>query len=101
MDVDMSAHIEAYRHKRNLIYEGLKDDFDIVRPGGAFYMFPKAPWGTGTDFVTKAIENNVLIIPGNIFSQRDTHFRISYAAEDSVIERGIDVLRQLARSGGV
>jgi aspartate aminotransferase/aminotransferase len=100
MDVDMGAHVESYRHKRDLIYEGLKDDFEIVRPGGAFYMFPKAPWGTGTDFVTKAIENNVLIIPGNIFSQRDTHFRISYAADDSVIQRGIEALTLLARGGG-
>jgi len=30
----------------------------------------------------KAIEKNVLIIPGNVFSDRDTHFRISYATTD-------------------
>ena len=59
-------------------------------------MFPKAPWGTGSEFVAKAIENNVLIIPGNIFSRRDTHFRISYAATDEMIQRGIEVLQQLA-----
>ena len=44
----------------------------------------------------RAIENNVLIIPGNIFSRRDTHFRISYAASDETIYRGIDVLRDLS-----
>lgn len=65
-------------------------------PGGAFYAFPKAPWGTGTEFVQKAIEHNLLIIPGNIFSHRDTHFRLSYAADDTTIERGIEVLRKLA-----
>ena len=59
-------------------------------------MFPKAPWGTGTEFVTKAIENNLLIIPGNIFSREDTHFRLSYAADDATIQRGIEVLRKLA-----
>jgi aspartate aminotransferase/aminotransferase len=42
------------------------------------------------------IEENLLIIPGSIFSRRDTHFRISYAATDAVIERGIEVLRRLA-----
>jgi aspartate aminotransferase/aminotransferase len=99
LDVDMTEHIDAYRRKRDLIYEGLKDQFEIVRPGGAFYAFPKAPWGTATEFVTRAIENSLLIIPGNIFSRRDTHFRISYAAEDSVIERGIEVLQRLARRG--
>ena len=48
------------------------------------------------EFVARAIERKLLIIPGNIFSRRDTHFRISYAAPDATIQRGIDVLRDLA-----
>jgi aspartate aminotransferase/aminotransferase len=72
----------------------------VVRPGGAFYAFPEVPWGSGTEFVTRAIEEEgLLTIPGGVFSRRDTHFRISYAAEDTVIERGIRVLRKLARQG--
>ncbi len=97
LDVDVSQHIDQYRRKRDLIYEGLADVFELVKPGGAFYAFPKAPWGSGTEFVTEAIRNRLLIIPGGIFSQRDTHFRLSYAADDTVIERGIEVLRKLAR----
>jgi aspartate aminotransferase/aminotransferase len=49
--------------------------------------------------VHRAIENELLIIPGNIFSRRDTHFRISYAAPDQTIDRGIEVLRRLAKEG--
>jgi len=60
----------------------------------------KAPWGTGSEFVAEAIRNNLLIIPGNVFSPADTHFRISYAAEDKTLQRGCDVLRKLARQGG-
>jgi len=97
MDVPMNAYVADYKRKRDMIYNGLADKYEVVKPGGAFYIFPKAPRGMkGTDFVTKAIENNVLIIPGNIFSQHDTHFRIAYAATDATIERGIDVLRRLA-----
>jgi aspartate aminotransferase/aminotransferase len=98
MDVDPGAHIDDYRRKRDLIVEGLADDYELVRPAGAFYAFPKAPWGTATDFVTRAIEEHqLLIIPGNVFSRRDTHFRLSYAAPDAVIRRGIEALRKLAR----
>lgn len=97
MDVDISAQVEAYRRKRDMLVEGLSDDYEIVKPGGAFYIFPKLPWGTGMEFVGRAIDNNLLIIPGNVFSRHDTHFRISYAAEDATIERGIEVLRRLAR----
>ena len=96
MDVDMSRYTRDYQAKRDRLLHGIQDCYEVTQPGGAFYVFPKAPGGSGTDFVTKAIENNLLVIPGNIFSQRDTHFRISYAATDTMIDRGIEVLRKLA-----
>lgn len=99
MDMDMTPQIDAYRRKRDLTVAGLGDDYELVRPSGAFYAFPKLPWGAGMEFVGQAIEDyQLLIIPGSIFSRRDTHFRISYAASDAVLERGIEALRMLARS---
>lgn len=97
MDVDITPYVESYQKRRDLLIGGLSDLFEIASPGGAFYVFPKVPWGTGTEFVAEAIKNNLLIIPGNIFSQQDTHFRISYAASQRTIERGIEVLRKLAK----
>ena len=98
MDVDVTPHIAAYRRKRDLLVAGLADDYEVVQPGGAFYAFPKLPWGTGMEFVTRAIEEHqLLMIPGSVFSRRDTHFRISYAVDDAVLERGIEALRKLAR----
>jgi aspartate aminotransferase len=98
LDTDMSEYVAAYKKKRDMVYDGLKDKFEIVKPGGAFYTFVKAPESakSGTEFVKKAIENNVLIIPGNVFSERDTHFRISYATTDEKIAEGIDILHRLA-----
>src|SRR5262249_29509444 len=96
-DTDVSNYVADYRRKRDRIYDGLKDRFEVVRPGGAFYVFPKAPWGTGSEFVAEAIRNLLLVIPGNVFSAQDTHFRISYAAEDRTIDRGIEILNRLAR----
>jgi aspartate aminotransferase len=97
LDYDVSPLVADYRRKRDLIYEALRDRYEIARPGGAFYLFPKAPWGTGTEFVAEAIRNNLLCIPGNVFSRRDTHFRLSYAADDRTLERGIEILRRVAR----
>ena len=92
---ETSDFVDAYRKKRDLIYEGLKDKFELVKPGGAFYAFVKAPGGSGSEFVEKAIKNNVLIIPGNVFSEKDTHFRISYATSDTKIQEGIEILHSL------
>jgi aspartate aminotransferase/aminotransferase len=97
LDYGVSDLVDGYRRKRNLLYEGLKDKFELVKPGGAFYAFVKAPGTAGaTQFVEKAIANNVLIIPGNVFSERDTHFRISYATSDEKIRQGVEILRSLA-----
>jgi aspartate aminotransferase/aminotransferase len=109
LDVDMSANIEVYRRKRDRVIGGLIEaGYRVTKPGGAFYVFPEVPRGTAprgypasgskesaSDFVARAIENELLIIPGNIFSGRDTHFRISYAASDATIERGLSVLAKL------
>lgn len=99
-DYDTSAIVADYRRKRDRLYSGLKDRFEMVLPTGAFYAFVKAPWGTGSEFVAECIRNNLLVIPGQTFSRQDTHFRISYAAEDGAIDRGVEILNRLARTAG-
>ena len=99
LDYDASGIVADYQPQaRPARRRASQDDYEFAMPGGAFYLFPKAPWGTGTEFVTEAIKHNLLIIPGGVFSRRDTHFRISYAATDETLHRGIEILRKLARS---
>jgi aspartate/methionine/tyrosine aminotransferase len=97
LDVDIAEHIADYRRKRDRLLAGISDLYEVVAPGGAFYVFPKAPWGTASEFVSEALKRELLIIPGGIFSGRDTHFRVSYAAADVTIDRGVEVLRGLAK----
>lgn len=92
---DMRPKVEAYRKKRDIVYQGLKDAFTVTQPHGAFYIFPEAPNGNGDDFVRLAIENNLLIIPGSVFSNRNSHFRISFAAPDPVLHQGVETLLRL------
>ncbi len=100
LEHDMVEAREAYRHKRDLIYEGLRDLYTVQKPQGAFYIFPQAPDGDGDAFVARAIENKVLSVPGSVFSEKKTHFRLSFAAPDETIERGVEVLRRLAVQSG-
>jgi aspartate/methionine/tyrosine aminotransferase len=107
LDVDMSEQIDSYRQRRDMVVAGLTEaGYSVVKPGGAFYVFPQVPRSTGgasgtresaSHFVARCIENELLVIPGGIFSGSDTHFRISYAASDVTIERGLEVLRRLAQ----
>ena len=96
IDFDMSESIAAYKHKRDLCYNGMVDaGYEVVKPGGAFYIFAKAPWGTGTEFVEECLRHNLLVIPGGCFSDRDTHFRVAFSARDETIQQGIEILRKL------
>ena len=101
MEVDTGEYAEQYQQKRDRVYGGLvQAGYEVSEPDGAFYVFPKCPWGTGTEFVTEAIKNNLLVIPGNVFSERDTHFRIAYAATDDTIDQGIEILSRLREQAG-
>ncbi len=96
LEVDMSARVSEYRRKRDMVCDGLKGIYRFVRPRGAFYLFPEAPGCSGSAFIRRAIEKKLILVPGSVFSERDTHFRISFAASDRTLERGIEALRSLA-----
>ncbi len=94
---DMSEQIASLEKRRNLIYKGLYDlGFKPPRPEGAFYTFtPVPPGDTSESFVERCIEKELFLIPGNAFSQRDTHFRISFAASEETLQRALLVLETL------
>jgi len=100
LDADISGHVAEYRAKRDLVTDLLAPAFEFVRPGGGFYVFAKAPgrFGCAMDFVAEAIRHNVLVIPGSVFSERDTHFRLSYAADNDKLREGCRILCELAQS---
>ena len=101
-DVDVADQTAEYQRKRDRVVERLSGVYELANPGGAFYVFPKVPEHlqlTGAQFVERAIERNLLIIPGSVFSSRDTHFRLSYACDDEQLDRGLDILVELADGG--
>lgn len=102
LDIDVSPYVEAYRKKRDTVVETLSPHYELATPGGAFYAFPKVPEAMGipaSTFIEKAMEKNIIVIPGSVFSQRDTHFRLSYACDEAKLEAGLAALVSLAREG--
>lgn len=96
LDFDISTYVQNYKRRRDLIYNGLKDRFKITKPSGAFFVFPEAPGQDAETFVNKAIEKKVYIIPGNVFSQRNSHFRISFAVNEEKLKRAVAILNDIA-----
>ena len=59
--VDLSAQVDAYHRKRDAVVAELSDLYELAPPDGAFYAFPRAPWGTGSEFVA---DGGILSGPG-------------------------------------
>lgn len=96
LDYSVENLIQGYKRKRDLIYEGLKEKFSVHKPQGAFYIFPEVPGGNAEAFVERAIQNNLFIVPGNVFSKRNTNVRISFAASEETLLKGIEVLNRIS-----
>lgn len=99
-DTDMTETVARFRHRRDTVLAALRPHAEIVTPGGAFYAFIEVPRRlgmTGQQFFERAVEKNVLVIPGNVFSDRDTHFRLSFAVSEDRLEQGLGVLAGLLK----
>jgi aspartate aminotransferase/aminotransferase len=73
--------------------------YQLTSLEGGYFAFPKAPCGlTGTSVFLKALSLGVGILPGRLFSQRDTHFRFTIAAPTDLIAEACKVLATIAAS---
>jgi aspartate/methionine/tyrosine aminotransferase len=101
LDAPMDVPLAECRRKRDRLMDGLRGHYEFVQPGGAFYLYPRAPGGSGKAFAARAAEEEKLIlVPGSVFGAADTHFRIAYTVTDRTLERGIAALCRLAATAG-
>ena len=81
-----SVDVGEYQRKRDFLYDNLTGmGYSVVKPQGAFYLFPRSPLDDDEAFVAALQEYNVLVVPGKGFGTPG-HFRISYCLEDRVLE---------------
>lgn len=95
--------VDRYRAKRHLVVKRLTDaGYDIHGVQGAFYAFIKAPHDmTDIEFVDKATEHGLIIVPGRAFSKLHGFVRISYGADIHTLQKGLDVLEKITKTANV
>ncbi|KKR29016.1 hypothetical protein A2Y26_00365 [candidate division CPR2 bacterium GWD2_39_7] len=94
LNLDISNYVSEYKERRDLIYDMLKDTFEIQKPEGAFYIYPKV--GDGEKVALKSIEKDLIVVPGQVFSKSNEYLRISYAAPKDVLIKGANILKEVA-----
>lgn len=98
---DESVDIAPYQAKRDLLVRELSGmGFSIVKPDGAFYIFPKSPLPDDVEFVKMAQKHRILLVPGAGFGAPG-FFRIAYCFDIGMIERSLPAWRALAKEAGL
>ena len=93
----VTVPVAEYEQKRNFLYETLTGmGYSLVKPRGAFYMFPKSPVEDDVAFVRELQQWQVLTVPGRGFGSPG-YFRISYCVDDRTIKGALAGFRQAAQ----
>lgn len=90
-----AEEVAGYSGRRDLMYDGLRQRYEVAKPRGAFYIMPKVDEKDAGPFVERALARNVLLIPGGVFSSRNTHVRLSFATSEAQIRQGVEILLNL------
>jgi aspartate aminotransferase len=99
--VDEKTDVAAYDRNREALYSGLKDlGFTCIKPEGAFYLFVKSPVADEKEFVNKAKEYRLLLVPGSSFAGPG-YVRIAYCVSYDTIVNSMPSFRQLAEFYGL
>jgi len=93
-----TSDLSVYRENRDTLYNALVEaGYECPRPDGAFYLFPAVPGGDADAFSRRAMEKDVLVVPGDGFGCPG-HVRISYCVKPEMLRRSLELFRQLAKS---
>jgi len=93
----VTVSVAEYQQKRDFLYHHLTElGYSVIKPQGAFYMFPRSPLEDDVAFVRELQQWKVLTVPGRGFGTA-RHFRISYCVDDKTLEGAITGFRKVAR----
>lgn len=95
--LDQTSDFSVYEKNRNLLYDCLTDiGFEVVKPDGTFYIFPKALEEDAVAFCEKALEYDLVLVPADTFGCPG-YFRMAYCIDTEKVERSLPVLRKFAK----
>ena len=96
--LDKTADLSVYETNMNLIYKELKSlGFTCVKPGGTFYIFPKALEEDSIAFCNKALKYDLILVPADSFGAPG-FFRMAYCIATEKVERSLAALRKFVET---
>lgn len=98
---DVTVDVGKYQRQRDYFCNALTDmGYQLVRPHGTFYIFPKTPIPDEMAFIGELLKYNVLVVPGSGFGTPG-YFRIAYCTDDKFIEGSLPGFKAVAKKYGL
>ena len=95
--LDKTADLKVYETNRDILYKELINlGFTCVKPGGTFYIFPKALEEDAKKFSRKALKYDLILVPGDSFGAPG-YFRMAYCIDTEKVERSLEALRKFVK----
>lgn len=96
--LDLTADLSVYETNMNILYKELTSlGFECVKPGGTFYMFPKALEPDSIAFCEKAKKYDLILVPADSFGVKG-YFRIAYCIDTEKVERSLAAFRKFVNA---
>ena len=96
--LDKTADTKVYETNMNILYNELTDlGFTCVKPGGTFYIFPKALEEDSVAFCKKALKYDLILVPADTFGAPG-FFRMAYCIATEKVERSLEALRKFVNT---
>lgn len=93
--------ISFYDRNRETLYNGLRElGYECIKPQGAFYLFVKSPVANEKEFVAKAKEYHILIVPGSSFACPG-YVRLAYCTSYETIVNSLPKFAEMAKEYGL
>ena len=95
--LDQTSDMSVYETNMNLLYHELTSlGFSCVKPGGTFYIFPKALEEDAVAFCKKALKYDLVLVPSDSFGVPG-YFRMAYCIDTEKVERSLEALRRFVK----
>lgn len=95
--IDLTSDLSVYETNMNILYKELVDlGFEVVKPGGTFYIFPKALEEDANAFSEKAKKYDLILVPSDSFGVKG-YFRMAYCIDTEKVERSLEALRKFVK----
>ena len=92
--IDLTSDLSVYETNMNILYRELKAlGFTCTKPGGTFYIFPKALEDDAVAFCNKAVKYDLILVPSDSFGCPG-FFRMAYCIDTEKVERSLPALRR-------